>query len=200
MVFTDPPYKLTSGGKNKSKLRRELKQSPFTTNGECFNYKTPEFSEWMPLIYRVMKPETYIFIMTNDRNLKQLWDESEKAGFIFCELLVMNKNLVVTSSYFYKSCEFILMFRKEGYKKFYKYGYKNVIDVIMPKKDKIHPTQKPLELLTPIINSCTKENDIILDPFIGSGTTAVAAKNLNRQYIGFELDPTYWDLAVKRTQ
>ena len=130
--------------------------------------------------------------MTNDRNMREIWSECEKVGFIFCEILVMNKVHGVPSSYFFKSCEFILMFRKGKYRKLEKFGYKNVINVKMPKgKNKIHPTQKPEEIIIPIIESCTKENEIILDPFMGSCVTAKVAKDMKRQYIGFEIDNTY---------
>ena len=61
-----------------------------------------------------------------------------------------------------------------------------------------HPTQKPLKLLKKIIVIYSKENDIILDPFLGSGTTAVAAKQLGRKYIGIEINKHYCDIAKDR--
>lgn len=61
-----------------------------------------------------------------------------------------------------------------------------------------HETEKPMELITKYIIVSTNENDVILDPFIGSGTTAVACMNTNRNYIGFELDKHYYDIAQKR--
>ena len=192
LIFTDPPYKLVAGGRKNSLLRNNDGESPFTTTGECFNYKTPEFKDWIHLLYPILKEERYLFIMTNDRNMREIWAECEKTGFIFCELLVMNKSNAVPSSYFYKSCEFVLMFRKGKYRKLEKFGQKNVIDVKMPRgKDKIHPTQKPEELIIPIIEACTKENEIVLDPFMGSGVTANVSKKMNRRYIGFEIDDLY---------
>jgi len=61
-----------------------------------------------------------------------------------------------------------------------------------------HPTQKPVELLKLLVQLCSNENDIILDPFMGSGTTCVAAKELNRQYIGIEIDNEYYNIAKNR--
>ncbi len=61
-----------------------------------------------------------------------------------------------------------------------------------------HPTQKPIALLKRLITAATKEGDIILDPFNGSGTTGIVAHNLNRKYIGIELDKEYLDLTIKR--
>ena len=61
-----------------------------------------------------------------------------------------------------------------------------------------HPTQKPEKLLAKIILASTNENDLILDPFVGSGTTAVVAKKLNRDFTGIEKDENYCLLAEKR--
>lgn len=61
-----------------------------------------------------------------------------------------------------------------------------------------HPTQKPIELIKYLVNSFSKENDIILDPFLGSGTTAVAAKQLHRNFIGIEISQKYCDIANAR--
>ena len=63
-----------------------------------------------------------------------------------------------------------------------------------------HPTQKPIKLITRIIRLSSNENDLILDPFMGSGTTAVVCKNENRNYIGFELNNTYCELSNKRIE
>ena len=63
---------------------------------------------------------------------------------------------------------------------------------------KLHPTEKPVELMEWFIKSYTNEGDLVLDNCMGSSTTAVACKKLNRNYIGFELDKTYFDLGQKR--
>lgn len=70
-----------------------------------------------------------------------------------------------------------------------------------PKKEKKegnHPTQKPMKLLERIIVASTKENDLVLDPFNGSGTTGIACKKLNRRYIGIEINEEYLELTKKR--
>mgnify|MGYP003978343227 FL=1 len=69
------------------------------------------------------------------------------------------------------------------------------------KKEKLngkHPTQKPLALLERLIEAATDKNDLVIDPFSGSGTTGVACKNLGRKYIGIEIDKNYNALARKR--
>ena len=68
------------------------------------------------------------------------------------------------------------------------------------KKEGKHPTQKPLGLLDRIIKASTKEGDLILDPFNGSGTTGLVAKMLNRKYIGIEQEEEYLDLSIRRLE
>jgi site-specific DNA-methyltransferase (adenine-specific) len=67
-------------------------------------------------------------------------------------------------------------------------------------KNKLHPTQKPVALFEYLIHTYTNEGNLVLDNCMGSGTTAIACINTNRNYIGFELDTTYCDLANKRIQ
>lgn len=65
--------------------------------------------------------------------------------------------------------------------------------------NKMHPTQKPIELIAKLITDSTQIGDTVLDCFMGSGTTAVAAINSGRKYIGFEIDSEYHKIAIERT-
>ena len=67
-------------------------------------------------------------------------------------------------------------------------------------RGKIHPTQKPVELFEYLIKTYSQEGDVVLDNCIGSGTTAIACLNLNRYYIGFEKDDTYYESAMNRIE
>ena len=75
---------------------------------------------------------------------------------------------------------------------------KNVVWDFPCGRGNIHPTQKPLKLFEFLVKASSNENDIVLDPFIGSGTTGVACKNLNRNFIGVELSEEYCQIAKKR--
>jgi len=66
------------------------------------------------------------------------------------------------------------------------------------KEDRFHPTQKPIELMKMILQDYSEEGMTIFDPFLGSGTTAIAAKNLKRNYIGIEVDSYYCEIANQR--
>ncbi len=79
-----------------------------------------------------------------------------------------------------------------------KYTYIQQGFITDDKSERVHPTQKSLQLFKDIINDYTNENDIVLDCFSGSGTTSVACKELNRQFIAFEIDEEYHKISVDR--
>ena len=64
----------------------------------------------------------------------------------------------------------------------------------------LHPTQKPVALFEYLVKTYTNEGDVVLDNVMGSGTTAIAAMNTNRNFIGFELDETYYNIANERIE
>ena len=75
----------------------------------------------------------------------------------------------------------------------------NLIDFIRDKKT-LHPTQKPVELMEYLIKTYTNENETVLDFTMGSGTTGIACKNLNRKFIGIEMDDKYFEIAKNRIE
>ena len=91
--------------------------------------------------------------------------------------------------------------RTEGEEYIQEYtGYpKQTINNVAEEK-KVHPTQKPVALFEYLIKTYTNENETVLDNCMGSGTTAIACMNTKRNFIGFELDKTYFDLANKRIE
>lgn len=79
------------------------------------------------------------------------------------------------------------------------YYPKNIIEISNAnQRNKLHPTQKPIELFEYLIKTYTNEGDIVLDNCIGSGTTAITCNNLKRNFIGIEKDETYYNICLKR--
>jgi len=205
-LITDPPYKIVEGGKTITKsscsgMLRPAKHDDKTDigldNGKLFKHCDIEFKEWLPEIYRVLKDGTDAYIMTNARNLKQLWIEAEKIGFKFHNILVWEKDTNTPNRWYMQSLEFILYLFKPPAKIIKNPGTKNIFKIRSVKNRK-HPTQKPIELMKIMIENSTSENDTVIDPFMGSGSTGVACKHLNRNFIGIELDEKYFKIAEKR--
>ena len=127
-----------------------------------------------------------------------------KDNEIYFEPLVWKKTnpIPATNNTWLPDLEYAFHFREKGVKLNDGYEIKSKGYVSpLNKKDKDlydHPTIKPLEFVKNHILHITQENDIVLDPFLGSGTTAVACRETKRQFIGFEIDKSYYDIAQDR--
>lgn len=78
-------------------------------------------------------------------------------------------------------------------------GYTDVwTDIDFYKEERFHPTQKPIELIKRLVKASSNEGDLVVDPFLGAGSTGIATKILNRNFVGIELDPEYFEIAKKR--
>jgi site-specific DNA-methyltransferase (adenine-specific) len=118
--------------------------------------------------------------------------------FKLVNILVWKKDNCTPNKYYMKNTEFILLFRKGSARNINNMGSKQCIEIKNIIGNKIHPTEKPLDLMKIFIENSSNENDTVLDPFVGSGTTPTAAINTNRKYIGFELDEKYYNIASDR--
>lgn len=104
----------------------------------------------------------------------------------------------MNGKYIYLSgAELCVWFKPRGWKTFNAFCKSNVFEYSCG-GSKIHPTQKNLKLITELITDNTNEGDTVLDPCFGSGTVGVACKQLNRDFIGCEIDKTYFDIAKER--
>ena len=202
LCVTDPPYKLTSGGINKNNIGIKkpmngiMDKNIYDNKGSLF--KIISFKEWIPEVYRVLKNDADFYVMTNDKNLQEILNTATQCGFKLHNILVWHKGNYTPNRWYMKSCEFTLYFWKGKAKPI---NNKSSFQINMTKckmGNRYHPTEKPIELMKEYINNSSIENDIILDLFMGSGTTAIASKKLNRKFIGFEIDKKYYEIANER--
>lgn len=195
-LVTDCPYKLVSGGVTNKKFTLTT-QHEHLKSGKIFTHNEIRFSEWLPEVFRVLKPKTHAYIMVNGRNLKELQDAAESAGFKFQNLLVWKKNNVTPNRYYLQQTEFILMLRKGGARNINNMGVSNVLKIPIV-GNRYHPTQKPIELMQILIENSTRQGDSILDPFAGSGTTGIACMRSKRKFVLIEKDSKYFEAAIQR--
>ncbi|MDE7202136.1 MAG: site-specific DNA-methyltransferase [Lachnospiraceae bacterium] len=195
MVFTDPPFELTSGGMKSGKLVYPGNEV-FRNCGFCT--KNISFDTWIPEVYRVMKNERYFYVMSNDRNIFSIHKFCIDSGFRFCELLVMDKKMTVPSTYYPKRAEFILMYRKGKCRKSHFLG-STVMEARLPRgKEKRHPTEKPVSMIEHLIRCSTLENELCLDPFMGSCPAGEACIRTGRRFIGVEIEQKWFAAAQDR--
>lgn len=205
--ITDPPYRIISGGITNLKRKDEVRgifnkrngsfASNYARQGKLFKYNEITFKEWLPEVFRVMKNRSHIYIFTNDRNMNELITEAEKAGFQLVNILIWKKNNATPNRYYLKNAEFIVLFRKGQARTINNRGTKTVIEMNIV-KNRIHPTEKPVELLKMFIENSTEKNDVVLDCFLGSSSLAVACMETDRNFIGFEIDKEYYEKSIER--
>lgn len=199
LIVTDPPYKVISGGNKSEKWQNRYGSSVLTKNdGKIFDFNNTDFKDWLPQIYRVLKQGSHFYCMTNVLNMRELLNECHKVGFELHNILVWEKNTATANRWYMKNCEFTLFLKKGKAKTINNPSSKQVHKFDNIVGTKLHPTQKPVELMELYISNSSNEGDLVLDPFMGSGTTGVACKKLNRSFIGIELDEKYFNIAKDR--
>lgn len=201
LIVTDPPYKMnhSTGGCTNIGLKNKWQGNIKAGNTVMGFNLDISFSDWLPEIYRVLKPSSHCYIFCNDKNVQELLNEATKVGFRESNILVWIKNNATPNRYYMKNLEFILFLYKGSAKPINNMGSKCAVEVKnINGKDKLHPTEKPIELLEQYIENSSLEKDWVLDPFMGSGSTGVACLNTNRNFIGFELDKKYFEIAKER--
>lgn len=201
LVVIDPPYPTTkrgnagnSGGMFQTKLCME---------GKIFKHNNINTEEYISEIYRVLKDGTHFYIMSNHLNLQKILNCATQKGFKFIKCLIWNKGNKIMGQYYMSQFEYILFFRKGKSKKINYCSTADILNIPNKKtKDKngknIHDTEKPIDLMKTLIENSSNENDIVMDCFMGSGSTGVACINTNRKFIGIELDENYFDIAKNR--
>ena len=200
LVYMDPPYEYTSGFNErlgewvKSETTDQVKQ---LSGG--INYS------FLDDLVRVMK-YICIYIWCNDKQIIDYINYFVNQHNCDYKILAWYKNnpMPLYAKRFLDDCEYCLMFVEKGKTKFkgtdsYENSFKIYTGSINAKDKKLflHPTIKPIECVRNHIQK-TLSKGVCLDPFLGSGTTAVACKELGIDYIGFEINKEYYDIAVDR--
>ncbi len=201
LLITDPPYKVTTRG-NAGNTGGMLQERIFN-DGNVFAYNSTDCKEYAPEFYRVLKDGGHCYIMTNHKNLIHMLNTFEQNGFHFIKSLIWDKGNKVMGQYYMSAFEYILFFRKGKGVRINNCGTSDILSVKNVKtkgKDgkNLHNTEKPVELMQIFVENSSKENEIVLDPFMGIGTTGIACKNTNRKFIGIEIDSNYYDIAKSR--
>ena len=196
-VVTDPPYLLESGGCTRLDMGGKFNADRYNNGGAIIPVDI-EFSDWLPLVSAVL-PQGHAYIMVNNRYVAECQNEAMAAGFRFHNLLVWDKGIATPNRWYMKNCEFTLFLFRGKANRIVDAGSKQLLRC-PPPINAPHETQKPVPLMEHYIGNSTIRGQTILDPFMGSGTTGVAAVQMGRDFIGIEREPKYFDIACKRIE
>ncbi len=219
MIFADPPYFLSNNGITCKSGKMASVNKGSWDEVSSFEAKHEFNRAWIRLCKRALKLNGTIWISGTMHNIYSIGVALEQEGFKILNNITWQKtnpppNLACRC--FTHSTETILWAKKDEKKAKHYFNYslmkeenggKQMKDVWTgpstpprEKKQGKHPTQKPLYLLERIIESSTREGDVIVDPFCGSSTTGVAAVQLGRCFIGIDAEEAYINLSKKRLE
>jgi site-specific DNA-methyltransferase (adenine-specific) len=188
LVCTDIPYGVCN--RNDNGLRNLDKNKA--------DIETFPLADFLMEINRVTKGSVYIFCASEQ--LSEIRSALVQNGFTtrVCVWEKTNPSPMNGQHVWLSGIELCVYGRKKGAT--FNEHCKNTVFRHPCGRNKLHPTQKPLELFERFILASTNQGDVVLDPCMGSGTTAIACINTNRNYIGFELDKHYCEIANERIQ
>lgn len=196
-VVTDPPYRTIAGG-NAPNERNGFPSSVLSRNdGKIFDHNTVRPGDYMPLLFRVLKPATHAYVMTNILNLTATIEAARAAGFHFSNLLIWEKNNANANRWYMKNTELTVFLHKKPAVSINNCGSKQIFKFDNP-RNKRHPTEKPVELMRHYIENSTQPGQVVLDPFAGAGAAPLAAVLTGRRWIGIEIDPAWYLTACGR--
>lgn len=203
-ILTDPPYNLGQHSTGNIPLPGRTAMNNDVAEWDMIDFN-PE--EWADEFTRILKPTGNLFIFTSYNQLGR-WYNCLDHKFDTSNFMIWHKTNPAPKIYkagFLNSCEMIFTCwnKKHTWNFISQAEMHNFIESsICMKPERLsnpkHPAQKPVVILRKMIEIASNENDIVLDPFMGVGSTGVAALDLNRRFIGIELDETYFEAAKKR--
>lgn len=194
MILTDPPYNVDYVGKTAEALK--IKNDNMSDN-QFYEFLKKVFEN----MYSVTKEGASIYVFHADTEGLNFRKAFKDAGYKLAECLIWKKDCFVMGRQDYQwQHEPILYGWKEGAAHYFinDRTQSTILEFDRQKQSTLHPTMKPIDLIAKLIKNSSKENDIILDLFGGSGSTIIAAEQLNRNCYTMELDPKYCDVIVKR--
>jgi len=191
-IITDPPYPInTNNGTNRFTEKGWFEGSQEDYSDKWYNW----FEDICKELKRVLNEGRHFYCYVDEKNLFSLKPIIDKY-FTFKKVIVWHKKYMGLGYHYRNIIEYVLMY-SNGISKLQINDQPNFFK---SPKDTIegHPTVKPISMIKWIVKNSTLKEEIILDPFMGSGTTALACKQLNRRWVGFELSPEYCKIIEKR--
>jgi site-specific DNA-methyltransferase (adenine-specific) len=183
LVITDPPYESLEKYRAIGTTTR-LKNSKSSSNEWFTIFPNDRFEELLKQVYRVLKKNSHFYLFCDQETMFIVKPLAEKVGFKFWKPIIWDKCAIGMGYHYRAKYEFILFFEK-GKRKL---NSLSIPDILSEKRIlRGYPTEKPVSLIEILITQSSSEQDVVADPFFGSGSTLIAAKNLNRQAIGTDV-------------
>ena len=196
LCVSDPPYELTNGGDTEGGLQERIGEG-YDNSGNMFEGECPEWKDFCPLIFNCLAEQAHCYLMAESKNQFEMQVQARAAGFRFHNLLYWDKGSCTPNRWYMKGAEFVGFFYKG--KAFNINNCSSQQGIYIRQIDVTsHPTEKPVLLMQHYITNSSQNGQTVIDPFMGSGTTGIAAIRSGRKFIGIERDPHWFGVAQAR--
>ena len=195
LLVTDPPYKLTSGGRSGGSMGGVFAPENYDNSGDLM--RSVPWRQMAPAIFGALRGDCDAYVMGNDKNIFDAKEAFCASGFKLHNLLVWDKITPTRNRWYMKELEFTLYLWKGRARTINSPGSKQRQAIARP-KERFHNTQKPVALFETYIRNSSQPEDIVLDPFAGSAASLVAAMRSGRRAIGVEIEQRWFDAACLR--
>lgn len=186
LLITDPPYESLEKHRKIGTTTR-LKVSKASSNQWFEIFPNDRFEALLCEVYRVLKNHSHFYLFCDQETMFVIKPIAEKIGFKFWKPIVWDKVSIGMGYHYRARHEYILFFEK-GKRKL---NDLSIPDILTHKRIyRGYPTEKPVSLLEVLVAQSSREGELVVDPFFGSGSTLVAAKNLNRRFKGNDISPS----------
>jgi site-specific DNA-methyltransferase (adenine-specific) len=183
LIITDPPYESLEKHRKIGTTTR-LKVSKSSSNQWFDIFPNSRFEDLFKEVFRVLKKNSHFYLFCDQETMFIVKPIAEKVGFKFWKPIVWDKVNIGMGYHFRSRYEFILFFEK-GKKKLNDLAIPDVLECKRVYRG--YPTEKPVQILETLISQSTNKGELVIDPFFGSGSTLVAAKNLDRKFFGCDI-------------
>lgn len=194
LVVTDPPYESLEKHRKIGTTTR-LKVSKASSNQWFEIFPNERFESLLTEIYRVLKKNSHFYLFCDQETMFVIKPIAEKVGFKFWKPIIWDKVSIGMGYHYRARHEYILFFEK-GKRKLSNLGTADILECKRVYRG--YPTEKPVPLIETLISQSSSIGEVVIDPFFGSGSTLVAAKNLERSYLGADISDAAHEHFLKR--
>ena len=194
LLVTDPPYESLEKHRAVGTTTR-LKNSKASSNSWFRIFPNARFEQLFSEVYRVLRKNSHFYLFCDQETMFVAKPIAEHVGFKFWKPLIWDKKKIGMGYHYRARYECILFFEK-GKRKLKNLGIPDIIEA--PRVHKGYPTEKPVAVSEVLIGQSSEEGELVLDPFYGSGSTAIAAVSLGRNFAGTDISDEAKNISQSR--
>ena len=208
LVVTDPPYNIAAKSRKTFHRGKAISTMKLWGEWDCFHPFDYDLfiMQLLTQFFRVLKRGGSLYMFSPYQHSSYFIRKAVERGFVYrSQLAIVTKNPLPSLGMAnwrrgFQLCLYVSKGKPKTFNFLSQRECVNIFHYASTQKETQHPSEKPLGFVEKIVSVSSNQGEIVLDPFVGSGTTAVACKKLGRNYLGFDRNPEYVRMARRRVR